>query len=167
MATFDRTSFAREVRDVLAERCPANETLHRLVAVLDAAAANEGATPEVSAVLPVIVRALVATGAALPDIDSAAMSNVRLTLARGEAYLDAPSESTYSAYEDAATRSYPFGQGDGCYQLPGAKDCDVGSGCRSGAGSIAQVALSVGEDRALELVRGALAPYLTAERKNA
>jgi hypothetical protein len=69
---------------------------------------------------------------------------VAATIAAAEAYLAHPSEEAYSAYFAAATRSYPYGAGEGCYRVEGAEDCGPGSGCRTGAGTLDQIAAVVG-----------------------
>jgi hypothetical protein len=66
------------------------------------------------------------------------------TLAAAEHYSRRPSEQAFRAYFDAATRSYPYGAGEGCYKVRGSTSCEPGSGCRSGAGSLDQVAAVVG-----------------------
>jgi hypothetical protein len=65
------------------------------------------------------------------------------TVTAAEVYLGHPSEETYVAYVAAATRSYPYGAGDGCYRVDGAGNCGPGSGCRSGAGTLDQIAAVV------------------------
>jgi hypothetical protein len=69
---------------------------------------------------------------------------VATTVAAAEAYLAQPSEEAYAVYFAAATRSYPFGAGEGCYRVGDAQHCRPGSGCRSGAGTLDQIAAVVG-----------------------
>lgn len=69
---------------------------------------------------------------------------VASTVAAAEAYLARPSEEAYAVYFAAATRSYPFGAGEGCYRVDGIEDCRPGSGCGSGAGTLDQIAAVVG-----------------------
>src|SRR5437762_14214591 len=78
---------------------------------------------------------------------------VAATIAAADAYLEHPSEETYMAYVAAATRSYPYGAGDGCYRIDGAENCRPGSGCRSGAGTLDQIAAVVGARAVREAIR--------------
>jgi hypothetical protein len=75
------------------------------------------------------------------------------TIAAADAYLEHPSEETYMAYVAAATRSYPYGAGDGCYRIDGAENCGPGSGCRSGAGTLDRIAAVVGARAVREAIR--------------
>ncbi|GIJ46629.1 hypothetical protein Val02_35150 [Virgisporangium aliadipatigenens] len=77
---------------------------------------------------------------------------VAVTVAAAEAYLSHPSERNRLRYFAAATRSYPYGAGEGCYRVEGAADCGPGSGCRTGAGTLERIADVVGADA----VRGAV-----------
>ena len=57
-----------------------------------------------------------------------------------------PTEDNYDELFWAATDSYPFGPGDGCLAVPetSADNCERGSGCSSGSGSLYYIAQEVG-----------------------
>jgi hypothetical protein len=78
---------------------------------------------------------------------------VAATLAAAEAYLAHPSEEARMMYFAAATRSYPYGAGEGCYRVEDADDCGPGSGCRTGAGTLDQIAAVVGARAVHEAIR--------------
>src|SRR5688572_11622490 len=80
---------------------------------------------------------------------------VAATIAAAEAYLAHPHTQTYAAYVAAATRSYPYGAGEGCYRIDGAADCSPGSGCRTGAGTLDRIAAVVGARAVLAAIRPA------------
>jgi hypothetical protein len=82
------------------------------------------------------------------------------TLRASEAFVAEPCEETWEHLVSSATQSYPFGPGDGCYSVSGHVRCDAGSGCKSGAGTIAIVASTVGAAEALDTIRVALIPWL-------
>jgi len=81
---------------------------------------------------------------------------VAATIAAAEAYLAHPSEEAYTAYFAAATGSYPYGAGEGCYRVDGAEDCGPGSGCRTGAGTLDLIAAVVGARAVRDAVRAAI-----------
>lgn len=86
---------------------------------------------------------------------------VRRTLAACLAFIAAPNEPTWQSYFDAATSSYPFGSGDGCYcLLPSERHGERGGGCISGAGTLMSVAHEVGMEAAVAELRRVLLPWL-------
>jgi len=82
------------------------------------------------------------------------------TLAAAEDYSRWPSEQAYKAYFDAATRSFPYGAGEGCYKVRGSTSCERGNGCWSGAGSLDQVASAVGAQAVIAAIKHELGPWL-------
>jgi hypothetical protein len=86
---------------------------------------------------------LVAVSPLLPD-----KPHIARTVAAAGQYASAPSEEHWAELFRAATSSYPFGPGEGCYCIDelGVQGCGPGSGCRSGAGSFASIAESYGYD---------------------
>jgi hypothetical protein len=75
------------------------------------------------------------------------------TVAAADRFVAQPTEETADAYLAAATRSYPYGSGDGCYALAGSEGCEPGSGCRTGAGSLEQMASAVGAVAVVAAIR--------------
>ncbi|AKF11681.1 hypothetical protein [Sandaracinus amylolyticus] len=127
------------------------------VRLLDLAVAREPDTS--SAARVALTSAMVAAGRALLDAGVLELdTNVRATVAAAERYLEHPDEACWTAYEEAATASYPFGSGDGCFAIAElASSCAAGSGCRSGAGALYFVAQAIGEARLVDAVGPALA----------
>jgi hypothetical protein len=101
-----------------------------------------------------VTRALVALGGALMDTYPG-HPGIQATLEAAQRLLDEPSEANELAYFDAATASYPFGAGEGCYSiLPPEEPHDrPGNGCRSGAGSIYWIGQEIGWDVAVSRLR--------------
>ncbi|NOU26754.1 MAG: hypothetical protein HOO96_02515 [Polyangiaceae bacterium] len=114
----------------------------------------------VSVRMQVLVRCTVAAGLVLVRYHGwDGPHPVAITLAAAEAYARLPSEAAHDAYFAAATNSYPYGAGDGCYGMAGA-GCAPGSGCRTGAGTLMCVAHEVGEAAVLEAIGRELMPWL-------
>jgi hypothetical protein len=112
------------------------------------AAAEEVATCPAAVTL---ARALVAAADLAPRLPT-----VEATLAAARAYVADPCEATHRAYFDAASASFPYGPGEGCYAVAetGIAGCEVGSGCRSGSGTLAQLAYTAGWEAVADVLRG-------------
>lgn len=104
-----------------------------------------------------LVHALLAAGPLLPPSPA-----IDETLRAARAFAVEPTEARYDALTAAATSSYPFGPGDGCFAVRelGYVGCEPGSGCRSGAGCLASIAEAVGYDRTADALRSALRAWL-------
>lgn len=130
-------SWARELI-ALAAAEPADEAaLRALVAWLDR---TVDADP-LSTRQQLLTRAIAAAGRAW--LAQREAETVHTTVRAAEDYLAAPSLALHDAYTLAATASYPFGAGDGCYAMD-PPDCTPGSGCRSGAGTLLCIAHDIG-----------------------
>ena len=103
-----------------------------------------------------LARCVVAVG---PDLAEGA-STVADTLDAAQTFVDDPTEAARQEYVARATRSYPYGPGDGCLALDGRACADPGSGCRSGAGTLAQVAAAIGADTVRTRIEAAVPPWL-------
>jgi hypothetical protein len=123
----------------------ARRRLRRLVFWFDTAD-NEWATPALTRAVARAGRVLVAHQGFGPE------HPVTATVAAAEAYLAAPRTQTYAAYVAAATRSYPYGAGEGCHRVDGAADCSPGSGCVTGAGTLDRIAAVVGAGAVLAAI---------------
>ena len=77
---------------------------------------------------------------------------VARTLVAADAFVADPTDDTYSDYVRAATMSYPFGAGDGCFRLPEFDGCDPGSGCTTGAGTLWSIGHTIGFEQTLAAV---------------
>jgi hypothetical protein len=87
------------------------------------------------------------------------------TIKAAEAYLLEPSEALFDHYFMAATASYPFGSGEGCYAVGelGYPGCEPGSGCISGAGSLYSMAAELGAIVVMQSIARELIPWLQDE----
>jgi len=145
---------------------PADEeaALGRLLSVVrwfdETVSVAEPASPAVQA----LTRSIAAAGRVLVQHEHLPDGHpVRQTITRADEYAAEPGPDTYASYADAATRAYPFGAGDGCHRVPElAYNCDPGSGCRSGAGSLYQVALAVGARAVLAAIEREVGPWSRA-----
>ena len=146
------SAFAAAVQLLNQELSP-REFIYELVRWLDLqmAAEPEGLGREM------LVWAFVAAGPLVPS-----MATVDRTLEAAHSFVVEPTNTHYGALMEAATNSYPFGPGDGCYGVSnlGYAGCEPGSGCRSGAGCLVSLAEVIGYDRTTEAVRGALRSHL-------
>jgi hypothetical protein len=88
---------------------------------------------------------------------------VARTVAAAHDHVTDPTRDSFHRYFKAATASYPFGAGDGCYSLD-EHTGQPGDGCRTGAGSLWQMALSVGPEHLLTQLRAEALPLLRPER---
>ena len=69
------------------------------------------------------------------------------TVAAADEYSSRPGVQTYEAYVDAATRSYPYGAGDGCYKATGpAAACACGERPFASTYEDAYIAANAGRD---------------------
>lgn len=88
--------------------------------------------------------------------------HVEATLRAATAFALEPTLDRYDALVAAATDTYPFGPGDGCFAIPalGVEGCAPGSGCRSGAGTLAAIAEEISYEVAVDALRAGLLPWL-------
>jgi hypothetical protein len=145
------------VTDVLA---PLRETelddralVHELVRVLDLACARDDRS-----IRHAYATCLLEVGALLPTTD-----RLEATLRAARDVVTGPvgeaGDDAWAAFYRAATSSYPFGPGEGCFcvEALGANGCQPGSGCRSGAGSFDSIALTLGYAPVAAALRAVLA----------
>jgi hypothetical protein len=123
----------REEALALLSAPPSREALLRLIAWIDLACVD---APITGAARQLLARAVVAVGPKL--LEHADFPTVRATLQAAERFVHEPTEAHFDAYQRAATNSYPFGPGDGCFAIAetGYAGCQPGSGCSSGAGCL-------------------------------
>lgn len=146
---------------------PSRAALLEFIRWLDLAYAEVYATPGqgTNAALPmqILARAVVAAGYALQA--RPLFSVLYPTLRAAEVYSLEPSEANYDLYFAAATATYPFGPGEGCYAVAelGYPGCEPGSGCTSGAGTLAQLAFELDEATLLHVLRHELLPWLQGQ----
>jgi hypothetical protein len=134
---------------------PPQARVHAFVVALDRALVERWDDPVLQTAL---ARAVVAVGPAL--LAATGAPTVAATLAAAEEFVRSPDEEKRRRYVERATASYPYGPGDGCLTLPG-DECDSpGSGCRSGAGTLAQVATVLGAEVVADRLGADLIPWL-------
>jgi len=146
-------TFFGELQELLAAPSPAKEFVLDLIRWLDRHEAPE----ETSLNTQTLIRAFVACGSSLEHLPT-----VACTLRAAREFIAEPTEAQWDALLRAATDSYPFGPGDGCFAIAeiGYTRCEPGSGCRSGAGTLACIAHEVGYDAVADAVRVELGKWL-------
>lgn len=137
---------------------PSKESLLALISWLDLACAE---APLTSLPQQILARAVIALGYVL--YDKLGYATIAQTIQAAEQFALTPTLDNFAAYQSAATNSYPFGPGDGCYAiaLTGYIGCEPGSGCRSGAGCLYIVEL--GEIAVMATIAKNLLPWLQSE----
>ncbi len=157
-----------ELSALVRSRGPARETLRAVVVWLDERLhptheSFDASTFAIDPVQQIFVRMTHDIGCAMaakrgmPDD-----SRFAETLRAARRYLAEPTPQRHADYVAAATASYPYGAGDGCYGVLDAGSrsgapCGPGSGCASGSGTLEMLADAIGADAALHIVRGVLA----------
>ncbi len=118
---------------------PSRESLLNFISWLDRACiASEDVT---SLPYQILARAVVAGGYLLIN-DQGEIETIVETIRAGENYALNSTEQNWDLFFECATRSYPFGPGDGCLsirELENGATCRPGSGCISGSGSLASL----------------------------
>jgi hypothetical protein len=137
------------------DSAPSLSRVHSVVVELDRALAAE---PDAVVLAEALARAVIAVGR--PLLAHTRLATVAATLAAAEAFVRVPDEATERRYQECATMSYPYGPGDGCYAIDGHPDPEPDNGCRSGAGTLAQVAYQLGADVVAERLAVELNPWL-------
>lgn len=104
-----------------------------------------------------LARALSAAGRA-----SKIATDIEPVILAAEAFAIDPTHATQTAFQVAATESYPFGPGDGCLSVPelGQAGCAPGSGCVSGAGTLMEFTAIDGDERVARVVVSELVAWL-------
>ena len=136
---------------------PSRESLLELIRWLDQVCAG----PSVDSLQQqILARAIIAAGHKL--LEKRPLPNIRATIEAAEAYVLAPTEEHFDLYFTAATASYPFGSGEGCYAVAdlGYPNCEPGSGCTSGAGSLDSIAAELGDEVVMRALVEELVPWL-------
>jgi hypothetical protein len=86
--------------------------------------------------------------------------NIAVTEAAARRYLEAPTAAAFDAFCDAATASYPFGPGDGCFAIDELGGHGAPASGDAGFGFIWTVAAECGADVAMRALQIALGPAL-------
>ena len=120
---------------------PSRASLLQFISRLD----QECIASEDVASLPnqILARAVVALGYKLLHTQGA-IETIIETIKSAENYALNPTEQNWDLLFHCATMSYPFGPGDGCLSIPelgNGATCRPGSGCISGAGTLASLGL--------------------------
>ncbi|MFN8445839.1 MAG: hypothetical protein U0175_33925 [Caldilineaceae bacterium] len=134
---------------------PSKESLLRLISWLDTECFG---SPLVSLPRQILARAVIAIGYRL--IDKLGLPTIKATTEAAEFFALEPTPESFDVYLRAATNSYPFGAGDGCYAIHeiGFAGCEPGSGCSSGSGCLYSSGLE--NDFVMQCIAGELIPWL-------
>jgi len=109
---------------------------------LDIEYSKEKQAMDQSLVNHIITRSIISFGYCVNEYKALTVKqfeNIQKTIKAASAHVLFPNENNLNFYFAEATNSFPFGAGEGCYSVeaPGAEDpCGIGTGCRSGAGSL-------------------------------
>ena len=142
---------------------PSMESLLDLVRWLDLECAE--AEPE-SLQLQILARSIIAAGREFAKRRMFPADHpIVKTIHAAEAYVLDPAQDRLDSYYAAATASYPYGSGEGCYAVAelGYPGCQPGSGCASGAGSLYSLAHDLGVDDLWRGIAKDLVPWLQGE----
>ncbi len=92
------------------------------------------------------------------------LASISKTIQAAETYVLNPQDLSYRQYQNAATNSYPFGPGDGCFHLAetGYNGCEPGTGCRSGSGCLLSHQFDAAE--VMAVIAGEVMPWLEGDR---
>jgi hypothetical protein len=137
---------------------PSERALIQLISWLDLACAAE---PVPALPHQLLARAVAAVGSVL-HVQHPYQTIADTMRAAAQFALD-PTPENHTRYQSAATGSYPFGPGDGCYSLAqtGYAGCELGSGCRSGSGCL--YIHELGATVVLQAIAEQLLPWLLGE----
>ena len=142
---------------------PSQELLFELIRWLDLLCSEESLD---SLPMQILTRSVIAAGKGLVKKRAYPRNHpVVKTLQAAEAYSLLPTKVAFDRYFYAATNSYPFGTGEGCYAVKelGYAGCELGSGCKSGAGTLDQIAYEVGAEEVMQLIAEEVVPWLKGE----
>lgn len=134
---------------------PSKESLLQLVSWLDIECFGG---PPVSLPHQILARAVITIGHQL--IHKLGLATIKHTTEMAEIFAIEPTVENFNAYQHAATNSYPFGSGDGCYAVSetGFAGCEPGSGCSSGSGCLYLSGLE--NDFVMQCIADELIPWL-------
>lgn len=151
------TSFKDKAIELLSVP-PSKDALLTLISWLDLACSQASST---SLPQQILARAMVAVGYQL--YKTLGYKTLAQTIEAAEQFALEPTIGNFDQYQNAATNSYPFGAGDGCYAIPetGYHGCDRGSGCRSGSGAL--YLAEIDKIVTMEIIQNALLPWLLGE----
>ncbi|MCB9566098.1 MAG: hypothetical protein H6710_02585 [Myxococcales bacterium] len=154
------TPLRQQLRALLDADTPAPELLLQLVRDLDLAwRAGDSATHRF--IDEALARMLVAGAPLFLAAYPRARERASATLQAAEQFIAEPSDENHAAFFRAATDSYPFGPGDGCFAVPELGSHGTpGAGCAGGVGSIAYLAPASESARLLAALRRELGPWL-------
>lgn len=139
---------------------PSRQALITLISWLDWEYCTRWESSSVSLPMQILARAVIAIGYEL--LQKRDGETIRRTIQAAEEFALEPQMDRYEIFQNAATNSYPFGPGDGCYAVPTEKysGCEPGSGCISGAGCLFHTAPVLNEEEVLQVIARELVPWL-------
>ncbi|MEM6793068.1 MAG: hypothetical protein AAF725_03755 [Acidobacteriota bacterium] len=141
----------------------AEEGLAELVRWLDLEIYGEGKREELAH--QIFMLALIALGDLVLGVrHSQARPAIQRTIFAAEECFANPGGARLDGLFSEATKTYPFGPGEGCYAIPatGVEGCGPGSGCRTGVGTLA--CQGIPARQIMDHFRKELVPWLEEER---
>lgn len=141
---------------------PSREALLRLISWLDKECLK--ASNLTSIYRQILARAVIAIGYKVFSEGKMPETCIQ-TIKSGENYALDPTETNWVAFTSSATMSYPFGPGDGCFSIERFEktnnlSCKPGSGCSSGAGSLASTSNGLNEIEIMQAIAAELVPWI-------
>lgn len=141
---------------------PGRGTVLAIVRLLDLA--WRGDAPGARALIDEAVCRMLIAGAPLyVEAYPRAQPAAERTLSAARAFVATPGEAQRTALFRAATNSYPFGPGDGCFAVSELGTHGTpGAGCAGGVGCLAYLAPAPASRRLVDLWRAAVLPWLSS-----
>jgi len=155
----ENESLKKEAINLLSSN-PTKETLMKLITWIDLKCVD---LPLESLPRQILARSVIAAGLAIETTNHG--DRLKTTIDTACDFALSPTYENLALFVGASTNSYPFGPGDGCHSVSetGFEGCEVGSGCRSGAGTLNQVAYKIGSESLMKVIAEDLLPWLNGE----
>jgi hypothetical protein len=109
----------------------------------------------------ILARSVVALGNKIIN-EEGEIPTVRKTINSAEQFALEPTETNWDKLFEDASQSFPFGPGEGCYSIKELEiegPCEAGTGCISGAGTLAGSGLD--EAEVMQCIATELIPWIT------
>ena len=144
------------------QQLKSDDWLRGLIRVLDQPSSEEISTDLVHFIRLYLARATIAVSPLAKCAYPEANGNVSSTAFAARQFIDEPTEDNDLRFFEAATNSYPFGPGDGCYSIDDDTDHDAADGCKTGVGFLWFVAEDVGHEQVQKYLIAEVEPWLAS-----
>lgn len=142
------------------EQHESGQWIRELIRILDTIS-NDESTPELILFTRLyLARATLAVSHLAKRLYSESTVNIDATVIAAIQFIEKPTEHNDLLFFEAATNSYPFGPGDGCFCVDNASGHDTGSGCLTGSGFLWFIAEDVGHENVQKCLIADLIPWL-------